>query len=76
MPAGKEVTVNYREYDRLQIELGGIGDELRAELKNVLADSNADQASKQLVTEACDRITKSFDRVALLLSQALRASAE
>lgn len=66
--------MNYREYDRIQMELGGVGEGLRADLKDILKNSNADENSKQLVTMACDKITKAFDEVALLVSQAMRAS--
>ena len=66
--------MDYREYDRIQAAIGGIGDELRNELKKILNKSVADANTKTLVDNACTKITKSIDELALLISQAMVAS--
>ena len=66
--------MDYRDYDRIQAALGGIGDELRDELKEILNESVADANTKALVDNACTKITKSIDELALLISQAMVAS--
>ena len=66
--------MDYREYDRIQAAIGGIGDELRNELKKILNKSVADANTKTLVDNACTKNTKSIDELALLISQAMVAS--
>ncbi|MBQ8357121.1 MAG: hypothetical protein IJX39_04865 [Clostridia bacterium] len=66
--------MDYREYDRIQVVLGGIGDDLRHEMKEILGKSTADAKTKALVDNACTRISKSIDELALLISQVMTAS--
>ncbi len=68
--------MNYNEYDRIQMELTGVGDGLRSEIRHILMNSNADQETQELVSQVCNKISRSFDEIALLLSQAMRASIE
>ena len=65
--------MDYREYDRIQAMLGGVGDTLRQEMQSILQESVADDATKALVKDACGQIAMRIDELALLLSQAMRA---
>lgn len=68
--------MNFEIYDRLQIQLAGVGSSLRSDMKEILAKSQADEKSKELVEQSLTRVSKSLDELAIMISQALQAAAE
>ena len=68
--------MNYREYDRIQATLGGVGDAFRSQVNGIISDANTDNSVIELVEQVAFTASKSFDEIALLVSQAMRASIE
>ena len=68
--------MNFEIYDRLQAQLAGVGSSLRSDMKEILAKSQADEKSKELVEQSLTRVSKSLDELAIIISQALQAAAE
>ena len=64
--------MDYRKYDQLQAELGGIGDTLRSELQPLLEASTADADAKDLVRAVAICISRRLDELALTVSETLR----
>lgn len=64
--------MDYRKYDQLQAELGGIGDTLRLDLQPLLEASTADADTKDLVRAVAICISRRLDELALTVSETLR----
>ena len=69
--------MDYKIYDRLQAELGCIGDEFSRNCSAILEKSAAiaDEQSKQLVEEICAANTSALNDLAKSISDALIAAA-
>lgn len=66
--------MDYQMYDKIQADLGGVGDELKSELKKILSQSNADQQTKDLLDEFGNKICDTFDSFAKLISKLAAAT--
>lgn len=64
--------MDYNEYNDIQLQLGGVGDELRLNMKEMLDSSEADPAAKALVQNATEQIAKSLNALSILISRSLR----
>lgn len=67
--------MDYRIYDRLQAELGCIGDIFSSRCTSILENSAADEHSKQLVKEICAANASALNELARSISEALIAAA-
>lgn len=67
--------MDYKIYDKLQAELGCIGDEFSRNCSAILEKSVADEQSKQLVEEICAANTSALNEFAKSISVALIAAA-
>lgn len=67
--------MDYKIYDRLQAEVGCIGDEFSRNCSVILEKSTADEQSKQLVEEICAANTSALNELAKSISDALIAAA-
>ncbi len=68
--------MNYREYDCIQAMLGGVGEGFRSQVNGIISGANTDKHVIELVEQVAFTASKSFDEIALLVSQAMRASIE
>lgn len=68
--------MNYEKYDFLQLQLSSIGYDFSKKIAAILEKSTADPDTKQLVSDVCDEISKTFDTCAKHISEAARLSAE
>lgn len=68
--------MNYEKYDLLQLQLTSIGCEFSKKIEDILEDSTADPDTKQLVSDVCEEISKTFDICAKRISEAAQLSAE
>lgn len=62
--------MDYNEYDKIQLDLTSIGDDLRSDLNAILTQSSADEETKELVKKTYIRISKSLDELAIIISRA------
>ena len=67
--------MDYKIYDRLQAELGCIGDEFSRNCSAILEKSAADEQSKQIVEEICAANTSALNVLAKSIPEALIAAA-
>ena len=67
--------MDYNIYDKLQAELGCIGDEFSRNCSAILEKSIADEQRKQLVEEICAANTSALNELAKSISVALIAAA-
>lgn len=67
--------MDYKIYDKLQAELGCIGDEFSRNCSAILEKSVADEQSKQFVEEICAANTSALNELAKSISVALIAAA-
>lgn len=67
--------MDYKIYDRLQAELGCIGDEFSLRCTSILENSAADEQSKKLVEEICAANVSALNELAKSISDALIAAA-
>lgn len=67
--------MDYKIYDRLQAQLGGVGDDFSSNCSKILEKSAADEQSKQLVKEICAANTIALNELAQSISDALIAAA-
>ena len=67
--------MDYKIYDRLQAELGCIGDEFSRNCSAILEKLVADEQSKQLVEEICAANVSALNELAKSISVALIAAA-
>lgn len=67
--------MDYKIYDKLQAELGCIGDEFSRNCSAILEKSVADEQSKQLVEEICAANVSALNELAKSISVALIAAA-
>ena len=67
--------MDYKIYDRLQAELGCIGDEFSRNCSAILEKAAADEQSKQRVEEICAANTSALNELAKSISEALIAAA-
>ena len=67
--------MDYKIYDKLQAELGCIGDEFSRNCSAILEKSVADEQSKQLVEEICAANASALNEIAKSISVALIAAA-
>lgn len=68
--------MDYNIYDKLQAELGCIGDEFSRNCSAILEKSAADEQSKQLVEEICAANVSALNELAKSISVALIAAAK
>ena len=61
--------MNYEKFDFLQLQLASIGCDFSDNIKNLLENSTADTATKQLVSDVCNEISKTFDICARRISE-------
>ena len=67
--------MDYKIYDRLQAELGCIGDEFSRNCSAILEKSVADEQSKQLVEEIYAANTSALNELAKSIAETLIAAA-
>ena len=68
--------MDYKIYDRLQAELGCIGDEFSRNCSAILEKSAADEQNKKLVEEICAANVSALNELAKSISVALIALAK
>ena len=66
--------MDYQMYDKIQADLGGVGDELQSELKKISSQSNADQQTKDLLNEFGKKICDTFNSLADIVSRLATAT--
>ena len=66
--------MDFRAYDKLQAQLGGVSDVFLSNTRKVLDASDADPAAKALAAELCTEISRSLADLSRMLSEALIAS--
>ena len=67
--------MDYKIYDRLQAEIGCIGDVFSLRCSSILEKSAADERSKQLVGEICAANTSALNELAKSIAETLIAAA-
>ena len=67
--------MDYKIYDRLQAQLGGVSDDFLRNCSAILKKSAADEQSKQLVEEICAANSNALNELAKSISDALIAAA-
>lgn len=60
--------MNFDKYDNVQATLGSIGDTLRSDLKEVLAVSEADEATKKTINDAILKVSYVIDELSHQIS--------
>ena len=68
--------MNYNEYDRLQIELGGVADSFKNDVKHIINLSAADPETKELISAVCDKFAASLSELSILVSTLAKLSIE
>ena len=61
--------MNYFEYDRIQAELGGIGDGFKSNIHRIIALSDASAETVELVEKVCDQVSVSLNELSVIVSQ-------
>lgn len=57
-----------QKYESIQAGLGAIGDSFNMDCKNLIALSNVDSETKELIDKICRSICSHFNETALLIS--------
>ena len=60
--------MDYLEYDRIQADLGAIGDSFAADCDSIISLSNTDPEVKELLTKICKSIESHLNKSAILTS--------
>jgi len=68
--------MDYKLYDRLQAQLGGVGDSFEKRVKSALMISGADPETKSLVNTVSLEVKESLNNLAGYISDALIASSK
>jgi hypothetical protein len=68
--------LDYQIYDELQASLGGVADGFTQSVNAVITSSDASDEAKSLATQLCKEVEKSFNELAVSLSEALSAIAK
>lgn len=63
--------MDYRIYDKIQMELGAVGDSFKKECQTILETSPAESETKKLVSKICAETENYFNELAILISQSL-----
>ena len=58
-----------QKYDRIQADLGGIGDGLLLDMKEILEKSEADEATKALVSDSLKAVANALNALASNVSE-------
>lgn len=66
--------IRNQEYDNIQAALGGIGDGLLLDMKDILEKSEADEATKALVNDSIKAVATALNALAENVSQLARLS--
>lgn len=68
--------MDYEVYDRLQSELGILGESLKSDIQHLLNLSSADEETKLLIKATIEKVAAEFVFVARMISETLQLVAK